>query len=247
MKKAVFLVLALALCCALIPCSAEDASLTGTWYLSRVSTDLMDTWVTDNSGIILTLHEDHSCTLSAASLFLSGTWSLADTRVFLQTEPTEYGNPEPVPFRLEGDELVADLETARVFLSRTPDEPVSLSPAVKAESADSFSGDWTPFAQMSNGLFMLLNERDLEMVPLLRIDGSRIMTRSSDSEQKEPTGEYKSVFTDGMLTAEDNRVVPTAMTFSLREDGTLFYTEHTDLGDMFTEITLIYNRAEPAE
>ena len=100
---------------------------------------------------------------------------------------------------------------------------------------------------MSNGLFMLLNERDLEMVPLLRIDGSRIMTRSSDSEQKEPTGEYKSVFTDGMLTAEDNRVVPTAMTFSLREDGTLFYTEHTDLGDMFTEITLIYNRAEPAE
>jgi hypothetical protein len=55
------------------------------------------------------------------------------------------------------------------------------------------------------------------------------------------------VFTDGMLTAEDNRVVPTVMTFSLREDGTLFYTEHTDLGDMFTEITLIYNRAEPAE
>ena len=85
MKKLISVFLALTLCCALIPAVAEEASLAGTWYISRAQADGMDIRVIDPEAMVLTVSEDGTFTLTVSSFGVTqtGTWKVEDAALKL--------------------------------------------------------------------------------------------------------------------------------------------------------------------
>lgn len=242
MKKVFSLILALAICIMLINAVADETSPVGTWYIGSAQSDGTEIRIVDPEAITLTVNEDHTFALTAMGNSTPGTWTFADSAITLTPDPQEGAEAqEPIVFTLEGDDLLYDIGTAVVHLSRTPAEPAALSPAMEAVSADAFDGTWMPVGQITYGLYETTDETRSAS---LLIENGKVTMLYADNGKMIPYGEYEAAFTDGILTAEDTSFGSTAMTLSLREDSSLFFRSVTDFGTAKLDLTNIYVRAE---
>ena len=237
MKKLISVFLALALCCALIPAVAEEASLAGTWYISRAQADGMDIRVIDPEAMVLTVSEDGTFTLTVSSFGVTqtGTWKVEDAALKLIIDEENTSS-----FLISGDELVYEMGTNTVYLARTPAEAVQLPGTLPAESAEQFNGTWAPHAQMTMGLYAPFNAQTAEAIGKLSIQDGKMNLMAVDDEGKPYVSmSYDLTFADGMLTAEE-AVFQTKMTLSLLTDGTLCYRAVMDMGGMNMESVYFY-------
>ena len=238
MKKMLSVLLALALCCALLPAVAEQADLTGTWYISRATAGGTDIDVVDPKAITLTLEENGVFSMATVSFTepQAGTWTLEDGAVNLTVDE------QTTPFRIEGDELVYEMGESVVYLAKTPAEAVPLPVYAPAESVDDFNGKWMPSAQVSMGLYMPVGAgSDLTYLDVK--DGVIHMMLPQEDGTAIEAGTYECKFEDGMMTAEDDSFGHVEMTITLREDGSLFFDSLMSMnGQAIMEITAIYTR-----
>lgn len=254
MKKLISVILALALCCMLIPAVAEDVSLTGTWYISHAESNGTPLQIVDPEAITVTFAENNECTMAVPSFNLTqtGSWALDGDKVVITMPSEEDGEESSTDFQIVGEELIYDLNGNSVYLSRTPAEPMALPAVVPAESVDAFSGTWLPKAQMSTGLYGELTAEQLAGVAVVSIDGEKIHSLFDAGDGKlTEIGAYEFTFEDGVLKAEDNVLFPSKLTVSLLEDGTLQYRTIMQMTESFVmEIDYFYVRedaaAEPA-
>ena len=133
MKKLISLVLALALCCMMIPAMAESDSLAGVWYIGHGTINGEPVVVFDPEAVTITLLEDGTGILSAAAFGAEKdcTWKFEDSKLILSAE-----GQADIEIPLVDGELKLSEETAEFFLSRTPEEPAEPFPgALTAESA----------------------------------------------------------------------------------------------------------------
>ena len=238
MKRIIAFFLILSLCAALIPAVAEDSSLVGTWYVTAAKIDNMEVQVIDPEVITLTLNEDGTFVRAIASLGLSdaGTWSSTESVLSLTSDN------QTTEVRIVGDTLDYVVDTDTYTLSRTPAEPVSLPAAVAAESMDAFNGTWTPYAAITSGLYMILDDENVAVFGRIQIEnGSISFLFDSGNGEYAADGPYEGTFADGILTMHDNSALPTTNTFALMEDGSLNITTIIDNNAGETmELIMIY-------
>ncbi len=242
MKKILAMMLALVLCCALIPVTAESADLIGTWYISHAQAGDAEIQVVDPEAIVLTVNEDGSFSMASGSFgsVQAGTWAVADDAISLTA------NESTTEFRISGDELVYEMGTTSVYLSRTPAAPVPLPVPVIANSADDFAGTWVPCAQIMMGLYMSLNADQVAAAGKLLIEGETVTLLMDDgSGEMIQASQYQLSFADGNLSGEENSIFPTSITISLLEDGTLCYHAVVNMGGMEMETISLYIPDDP--
>ena len=242
MKKVVSVILALVLCCLLVPAVADETVPAGTWYIGSASSDDTEIQIVDPEALLLVVNEDNTFTLTAMDMTVSGTWTIEDSALVLTLSQQEgEEQQDPTVLKYEGGDLLYSMGATVVHLSQTPAEPVELSPAVEAESADAFSGGWKPVATIAYGLYGAINETQAAS---LLIENGKLSLLLSDGSKMVSYGEYEVAFADGVLTAEDASFGSSSITLSLREDGSLFYHTVTDFGEGKLDITYVYVRAE---
>ncbi len=232
MKKLISVLLSLALCCLLIPAVAETATLAGTWYISGAQSDGMEIQVVDPSAITVTINDDGTFAMSVPSMGVTqeGTWELGDGAINL------LAGEETSAFQIDGDELLYDVGTAVIHLSRTPAEPVALPAVIGVESVEAFNGTWAPAAIVSYGLYGALTEEAAAGYSTLVIENGHVSLVSGGIEM----GAYDFTLADGILSAQDSSFFTTDMSLILREDGALYYITVAQMGGMKIETTLIY-------
>ena len=254
MKKILSVILVLAMCCVLIPASAEDAPLAGTWYLTKGLNGEQELCVVNPEAITVTLNEDGTALLTVAAYNVSRecTWTSDGSVLTLETGVE---GEEPVTMTVEGDALVFSLGTSTAYLSRTPAEPFTLPGAAAAESAEAFDGTWIPYAQVAMGLYYPMSEAEIAAatVPVIA-NGTITVHYSGDDGQLIPANVYEGTFADGVLTVEDHSLDgmvsmggeavdgTTYMTLSLLEDGSLRYDTVSVMGSF----SFFYARLEEA-
>ena len=246
MKKLIAVILSLALCCLMIPAVAEEASVTGTWYIKTASKDGADIQVTDPEGITIVFNEDGTSTVSMGGLSGSGTWTVADSVITITGTGEEADRLE---FTIDGDELVMDNAGTLVRLSRTPGEKPEGPSAVAAKSVDAFDGTWIPFAQLAYGLYAELPEDQIAMLATVKIEAGKLSSLYSDGQGGFiEMGTYEASLADGKLTFEDNSFIPFTGVVTLLEDGKLLYeTVMTSNDGQSITMGYIYVREAVAE
>lgn len=246
MKKLIALLLCLLLCFLALSAFAEDDSVVGTWYLSRAVYNGVDCPTVDNEAMTLTVNEGGTIVLAANFGNLGpyeGTWTLSDSVITLVVED------DPLECPIVDGEMILESDNMTVYLSRTPAAPKALPAVVQAGSADAFAGRWLPVAQISSYLYIPLNENtEYLLFETLTIDdkeASFVTDNHSDVDSLPIAYEY--AFEDGVLTVEDESNVPTDMTFSLREDGSLFVETVMHYDDMPIAVTSVFVREDASD
>ena len=148
MKKLIAVILSLALCCLLIPAVAEEASVTGTWYILDASRDGADIQVVDPEGITVVFNEDGTCTMAMGAMSGTAAWTVADSVITITGDEEE----EKTEFKIDGDNLVFDNAGTTVRLTKTPAEKPAGPAALAPETVDAFDGTWLPKAQPMTGI-----------------------------------------------------------------------------------------------
>ena len=244
MKKLISVILSLVLCSLLIPAVAENASLAGVWYVTRAEVSGAEVQVVDPDAIKLTVSEDGTFTMATGNYgqIQSGTWALEGSVLSLTV------GEETIAFGISGDELVMDMNGAVVYLSRTLSESVALPIIFLADSLEAFDGTWIPAAQISSGLYMPISAETAAGSKLV-IENGRISVLYDDGTgQFVESGVYEGAYEDGIMNAEDNSFMPTKISVSLREDGSLFFDSAIMMGeDVAMEMTIVYVREGAAE
>ena len=228
MKKLISLFLALILCCALVPAGAEDVSVTGTWYMAEAKAEGVEIQVIDPEAITLTINEDGTFLLTAATYGASqeGTWTVADSVLSLKAQD------QTTDLQISGDSLDINMGTTVVSLSRTPAEAVSFPAPVAAESADAFNGIWIPCAQVTSGMYAKMSEESIAQYGKISIeDGKVSVLYDSGSGEYVTAVTYETTFADGTLTGEDSSTIPTRMSLFLLEDGSLCFETIMSFGE----------------
>ena len=237
MKKFVSMLLALALCCMLVPGVAENASPTGTWYISGAQSEDADIRVIDPKAIVLTVNGDGTFSLNVREYGAEqkGTWSVAESVLTLAVD-----QGDPSYFRIDGDELVYEMGATSVRLSRTPGEPEPLAAQVPAESAAAFNGTWVPHAQMVMGLYSPLSAETAAASGKLSIQDGKVETiLPGDDGKPYVLSSNMAAFTDGSLTFEETSF-GTKSTLSLLDDGTLEYRAAISMGEVTVDMVYFY-------
>ena len=242
MKKLFAVVLALALCCLLLPSLAEGTDLTGTWYLNRTQIEGKNVSLVENDFIVLEITADNTFTMSSSMFAETKTGTAkVENGVLILT-----AGEETLSFVIEGDELKYDIGTQVLYMSRTPGETMPLPVFAPAEKAEDFNGTWLPVAQVAYGFYVEMDEETRGTVGTLTIENGKITVQTGAVEglSVDPSV-YECTFSDGMLLASDNTLFPSEMGLSLREDGSLFYDVALKMSEELTmETTTIFVRAE---
>lgn len=241
MKKLAALLLALALCLAALPASAEDVSPLGVWYLSHMVINDVDCPVLDNSAIILTVNEGGTLVLEAPDVLpdpVSGTWSVSGSVITLVVEG------DPLDCEIVDGEFAISSDGVAVYLSRTPERPAVLIPAVQAESAADFEGSWSYVAQVQNYVFIPRNDTIPAVYDRMEIGDGKITLESTLDDENAVPAVYDYTFGDGVLKARDDGDPSVDMVFSLREDGALFMETTTDYHGREIVSTIVFEREE---
>ena len=239
MKKIISLLLALALCCMMIPAMAENASLVGTWYIAHAEQNGSELKVVDSSAMTLEIREDGTFTMSAMGSGTDGTWTATDSAITLTA------NEEPIEFKIKGEEIIYDTGTAVVYLSQTPAAAADLPIAVGAASIDEFNGTWVPTGLVMTGLYMQLDEASAAAYPKMKVENGKVTMLMDDGNgQLTESGVYEMKFDEdgGRLEGEDNTFIQTFMTLTLQDDGSLYYASSADLGGTKLETAFYYAR-----
>ena len=243
MKRITALLLALALCCLLIPAVAEeDVSIVGTWYVTHQKIDDADCRVIDPDILTLEVRDDGTLTLVTTLLGgkeIPGTWSVTDSVITLTVED------DPIDVRLENGEMVLGEERTAMYLSLTPPEPLVLPGAVAASTPAVFNGTWIPEAEISASLYVPRNS-NLFLSRPVRIEGANVTILPDEEKGITLPQTYESALKDGVLEVDYGS--PDRMTLSLREDGSMFMEEvlqGSDGTEYFT--TTIYIRDKTAD
>ncbi len=242
MKKLFAVVLALALCCLLLPSLAEGTDLTGTWYLNRTQIEGKNVSLVENDFIMLEITADNTFTMSSSMFAETKTGTAKVENGVLTLTAGE----ETLSFVIEGDELKYDIGTQVLYLSRTPGETMPLPVFAPAEKVEDFNGTWLPVAQVAYGFYVEMDEETRGAVGTLTIENGKITVQTGAVEglSVDPSV-YEGTFSDGMLLATDTTLIPTEMGLSLREDGSLFYDVSMQMSEELTmETTTIFVRAE---
>ena len=239
MKKAIALVLCLALVYALAPAVMAEADLTGTWYIGSATTNGEPIQVVDPEVITITLNEDKTYHMTVKMMSLltqEGTWEATDTEVTLNP-PEGDESAAAVTYAIVDGEMEYMQGNTLLRLSRTPAEAYQLPEIVKAESVDAFNGTWVPKAQLTFGLLGPLGESEAMAFSPFRIEDGKLtpITTEENMSTAYPT---EVTLTDGVLTAADDY---STTAISLREDGSLFF-EYSGL----LTFTIVYEK-EAAE
>ena len=242
MKKIISVFLILALCLSLASALAEDSSLPGVWYISTAESNGASLSIVDPEAITLDITDDSNFTMTAMGIGKAGTYTVKDSVLALTADD------QTVEMQISGDELIYDAGNAILHLSKTPAESLALPVVFFAASAEDFDGTWVPFAQVSTGLYAEMSDEAKAAAGKMILENGKISIMADDGTGKQiQTASYETTFADGVLEGEDNSVLPTKMTLSLREDGSLFYDAVMSFGpDTNVEITYIYTR-ETAE
>ena len=218
MKKLISVLLALVLCCMMLPAMAESDSMAGVWYIGHATINGEPVVVYDPEVVTMTLLEDGTGVLAYLALGMQTdcTWSSTDSALTVAVE----GQGE-----LEYPIVDGEIEVAQgpivLYMTRTPDDtPVDLPAAVEAESADAFDGKWAPSKVIAFGL--LVNAADAvsgdASIASMKIEGGKVTFISDGSEPKT----VDLTLENGVLTGTDSD--GTLSTFTLLEDGSLMYT-----------------------
>ncbi len=160
MKKLFSLLLALALCGAMVSGLAEDtapaddaASLAGVWYLTGGSTPVATFRAVGSDPWTLTLADDGTFATTLPFLEAAGTWTQAGDAVTLSAADGYRSGT----LQMTGGELVLDYHGTTYVFSRTAPEPMALPAAVPVESAAALNGTWIPSAAMTGGMYLSLD------------------------------------------------------------------------------------------
>ena len=246
MKRITALLLALALCCLLIPAVAEEeVSIVGTWYVTHQKIDDVDCRVIDPDIVTLEIREDGTLTLSTTLLGgkeIPGTWSVTDSVITLTAED------DPVDVRMEDGELVLGEGKSEMYLSLTPPESPVLPGTVAAAVPGVFNGTWIPEAEITSSLYIPRDATSLFLSRPVRIEGTNVTFLPGGEKGINHPLTYECTFEDGVLKADYGSSTPGSMTLSLREDGSLFMEEilqGSDGEDYAT--TTIYVRDKTAD
>ena len=242
MKKLISIILALALCCMLLPAGAEEESLVGVWYICHATVNGEPVTVVDPEAVTVTLLEDGTGILSAAAFGAEKdcTWKFEDSKLILSAE-----GQADIEIPLVDGELKLSEETAEFFLSRTPEEPAEPFPgALTAESAADFDGTWVPSKVIAAGL-LLDAETAMQggSVATLQMEGGvcTAVVEGTDPQVTELT------FDNGVLTSvEDYGIMKSTSTLTLLDDGSLLYSTTVESAEMNYTQAFIFVR-EAAE
>ena len=239
MKKMISMVLALALCLMLVPAVAEEASVVGTWYLSRAESSQAAIDVVDPEGIVFIFAEDGTCALNikAYGATQEGTWKQEGSSVTITIQD------QPQTFELKDGELVYAMGNETAYLSRTPGEAVAIPAAIQAESAEAFNGQYTVVGQLTMGLYAHIPEEMAAAMGVLSIENGKASVLMDGTAMQET----EFAFENGVLTAEDNSVLPIKSVLTLMENGNLCFTTIIEQGGMSVEMSYIYAPDEAAE
>ena len=231
MKKLIAVILSLALCCLLIPAVAEEASVTGTWYILDASRDGVDIQVVDPEGITVVFNEDGTCTMAMGAMSGTAAWTVADSVITITGDEEE----EKTEFKIDGDNLIFDNAGTTVRLTKTPAEKPAGPAALAPETVDAFDGTWLPKAQLAYGLYGELTEDEKAMVATLKIEAGKVTAVPSFGDPES----YDAAFADGKLAFEgESYFVPFKAVITLLDDGTLLYETTMDMGG--AEMTVGY-------
>ena len=228
MKKVISVLLALALSLMMIPAFAEGADYTGTWYIQRGVSGEETLEVVDPEGITLELREDGTFAMNTAGITAEGTWTVGEDGVVLTVDGT------PTTLRVEGEELVLDSAGAVAYLGRTPATPKELPAPLTVTEVEAFNGTWVPVAQISSGLFAKIDPATSQLGEVV-IENGMVKT-TADGYETEPA---EFTFADGVQSGEDTSIIPTQMSMTLLEDGSLCYRMTVTLGEITMPVILI--------
>ena len=241
MKKLISILLALALCCMMIPAMAESDSMAGVWYIGRATINGEPVVVYDPEAVTVTLVEDGTGVLTVLSLNqqIECTWAYADSVLTLSAE-----GQEDLKLPVVDGEIELAQDPMVLYLTRTPDDtPVDIPGTLTAESADAFNGTYVPSKMIMMGL--LVNAADAVSgtgsLANMKIEGEKVsfLYEGMDPDVKDFT------FENGVLTnMEDLMVYKTTSTLSLLEDGSVLYTLLTEAAGMSYLTTIFYAPAE---
>ena len=219
MKKLISVLLALVLCCMMIPAMAESDSMAGVWYIGHATINGEPVVVYDPEVVTMTLLEDGTGVLAylALGMQIDCTWSSTDSALTVAVE----GQGE-LQYPIVDGEIELAQESIVLYMTRTPDDtPVDLPAAVEAESADAFDGKWVPSKVIAYGL--LANVADVisgdASIASMKIEGGKV-TYITDGSDELKTADL--TLENGVLTGTDSDNALTTLT--LLEDGSLMYT-----------------------
>ena len=239
MKKMISMVLALALCLMLVPAVAEEASVVGTWYLSRAESSQAAIDVVDPEGIVFVFAEDGTCdvNIKAYGATQEGTWKQEGSSVTITIQD------QAQTLELKDGDLVYSMGGSTAYLSRTPGEAVAIPALIQAESAEAFNGRYIAVAQLSTGLYAVIPEEMAASMGILSIENGKASVLVDGTAMQET----EFAFENGVMTAEDNSVLPIKSVLTLMENGNLCFTTIIEQGGMSVEMSYIYAPCEAVE
>lgn len=253
MKKTVSILLALALCCMLIPAVAESESPVGIWYINRAESEGIEVQIVDPAAITLTINEDGTYSLNiVGTAHTEGTWSLDGVNLTLTAATEGDGESDDLPTEYQFSDgfisMMSDETTIR--LSTTPTEDLLVLPdIVPAETPEAFDGRWIPCAHVSSGMYAELDEESVKESGVLVIEnGKAAIQHESDTGETVEDNSYDFTLAEGVLSSEDTEYYPTDLTIVLLEDGRLLYEAVMHLDEENDLIySVLYNREAAAE
>ena len=218
MKKLISVLLALVLCCMMIPAMAESDSMAGVWYIGHATINGEPVVVYDPEAITMALLEDGTgvLTITAAGAQTECKWTYADSTLTMTVE-----GQGDLEYPVVDGEIKLSQAPVDFYMTLTPDDtPVDLPAAMEAESVEAFNGKWDPSKTIAYGI--LANVADIfsgtNSVASLQIEDGKV---SFVLEDTEPTT-IECTLENGVLAGTD--AYGSAATFTLLEDGSLMYT-----------------------
>jgi len=241
MKKLISLVLALALCCMMIPAMAESDSLAGVWYIGHGTINGEPVVVFDPEAVTITLLEDGTGILAAMAVGqqIDCKWTYADGKLTLSAE-----GQNDIECQVVDGEIALVQDAMEFYMTRTPDDtPVDLPGSLVAESADAFDGTWVPSKVVMWGLMVDAASAvsGTASIANLQIEGGNVsfVMEGSDPEPQDFS------FDNGVLTSVQDAVVyKVTSTLTLLEDGSMMYSVLTEAMGQSMPTTFFYVKAE---
>lgn len=188
MKKFAAVMLALLLCLGVA--LAEDAGVTGTWYLNELAAEgITMSPASVGMNLVMVLNADNTATMEGLSEPEVGTWAMEEGKTLVTLDG------EPMAFVLEEGNLVADNNGLKMIFGREKVEAVVFTPGeAKADATmDDYNGTWNAFLVDMMGMQMTLEEMGLTMqvivengkAVVLEGMGDEMVSSEADAEVKE--------------------------------------------------------------